>query len=137
MAWHFILAANAIGWVMQVRRKMIGGQTCCEIVEAYHHRGEVEYRSAAPLGTDPDSQEALLKHQASLIEMTRALTRLQPLQDTGPAIRRKCDTLAARLKGEQERIGLLIDAIARLDDTSENRPTDQPESDDPSEAETA
>ena len=68
-----------------------------------------------PLGTDPDPEEALRKHQDSLIDVTRALIRLQPLQDADPAIRRKCNTLASRLKNEQERIGLLIDAIARLD----------------------
>ena len=100
---------------MQVRRKMIGGQVCYEIVEAFHRRGEVEYRSVVPLGTDADPEEALRKHQESLIDVTRALIRLQPLQDAAPAIRRKCDTLASRPKDEQERIGLLIDAIGRLE----------------------
>ena len=47
--------------------------------------------------------------------MTRALIRLQPLQDADPAIRRKCDRLKIRLKTEQERIGLLIESNDRLD----------------------
>ena len=58
---------------MQVQRKMIGGQECYEIVEAFHHRGKVEYRSVVPLGTDPDPEESLRKHQESLIDVTRAL----------------------------------------------------------------
>ena len=100
---------------MQVRRKMIGGRVFYEIAEAFHHRGEVEYRSVVPLGTDSDPEEALRKHQESLIDVTRALIRLQPLQDADSAIRRKCDALKSRLKTEQERIGLLMDAIEHLD----------------------
>ncbi len=112
---------------MRVRRKLIGGQVYYEIVEAFHHRGEIEYRSVVPLGTEPDPEKALRKHQASLIDVTRALTRLQPLQDADPAIRRKCDTLNSRLKVEQERIGLLIDAIERLDGGGDKEPeTEKP-----------
>ncbi len=86
---------------MQVRRKLIGGQVCYEIAEAFHHRGEVEYRSVVPLGKDPDPEEALRKHQESLIDVTRALIRLEPLQEADPAIRRKCDTLKSRAKIER------------------------------------
>ena len=101
---------------MQVRRKLIGSQVYYEIAEAFHHRGEVEYRSVVPLGTDPDPEQALRKHQESLVDVTRALIRLQPLQDADPAIRRKCDALKSRLKTEQDRIGLLMNAIERLED---------------------
>ena len=107
---------------MQVRRKLIGGKICYEIVEAFDYRGEVEYRSVVQLGTDSDPQEALRKHQTSLIDAARALKRLQPLQDADHAIRRKCDTLKSRLKTEQERIGLLIDAIERLDEIGDKEP---------------
>ena len=120
---------------MQVRRKMIGGRECYEIVEAFHHRGKVEYRSVVPFGTDPDPEESLRKHQESLIDVTRALIRLQSLQDADPAIRRKCDTLASRLKDEQERIGLLIDAIERLDDADAGGDAAQPENEETPEAE--
>ena len=102
---------------MRVRRKMIGGQVRYEIAEMFDHRGEVEYRSIVPLGGDADPEEALRKRQAALIDITRALMRLQPLQGADPAIRRKCETLKSRLKSEQERIGLLISAIERLDDS--------------------
>jgi len=111
---------------------MIGGQECYEIVEAFHHRGKVEYRSFVPLGTNPDPKESLRKNQESLIDVTRALIRLQPLQD---AIPRKCDTLASRLKDEQERIGLLIDAIERLDDANVGGDAAQPENEETPEAE--
>ena len=100
---------------MQVRQKLINGQVCYEIAEAFHHRGEVQYRSVVSLGTDSDPKEALRKHQESLVDVTRALIRPQPLQDADPAIRRKCDRLKIRLKTEQERIGLLIESIDRLD----------------------
>ena len=63
-----------------------------------------------------DPQVALANHQAALIDITRALIRLQPLQDADPAIRRKCETLKSRLKSEQERIGLLMSCIERLAD---------------------
>jgi hypothetical protein len=101
---------------MRVRRKMIGGQVRYEIAEVFDHLGEVEYRSIVPLGGDADPEEALRKRQASLIDIIRTLRRLQPLQGANPAIQRKCDTLKSRLKSEQERIGLLMSAIERLDD---------------------
>ena len=100
---------------MEVRQKKIGGQVCYEIAEAFHHRGAVEYRSIVPLGTDSNPNEALRKHQETLIDLTHNLMRLQPLRDADPAIERKCETLKTRLKTEQDRIGLLMEAIARLD----------------------
>jgi len=101
---------------MRVRRKMIGGEVRYEIAEAFQRLGKTEYHSVVPLGGDADPEEALRKRQASLIDITRALMRLQPLQDADPAIRRKCETLKSRLKSEQERIGLLMSCIERLDD---------------------
>jgi hypothetical protein len=101
---------------MEVRQKMIAGQVHYEIAEVFHHHGgEVEYRSIVPLGTDSDPNEALRKHRASLVEVTRAMMRLEPLRDTDPAIHRKYETLRVRRQTEQDRIGLLMEVIERID----------------------
>ncbi len=62
-----------------------------------------------------DPQVALANHQAALIDITRALTRLELLQSAEPAIERKCNNLKSRLISEQNRIGLLLEAIERLE----------------------
>ena len=77
-----------------------------------------------PLGTDSAPNEALRKHQESLIELTRSLMHLQPLRDTDPAIARKYETLKPRLKTEQDRIGLLTEAIVRLNGREPPAPTE-------------
>ena len=77
---------------------MIGGQACYDIVEIFHRREGLGYRSVVSLGTDPDPQQALRKHQAALVDITKALLRLQPLRDADPAIGRKCDNLKSRLR---------------------------------------
>ena len=100
---------------MQVRRKMIGGQAHYDIAEAFQRGTRIECRTVVPLGPDPDPQVALAKHQAALIDLTRALARLQPLQDADPAIERKCNNLNSRLHAEQDRIGFLLNAIEQLD----------------------
>jgi len=102
---------------MEVRQKMIGGRAHYDIVEAFQRGSRTEYRTVVPLGPDPDPEVALANHQAALIDVTRALTRLQPLQGADPGIARKCNNLESRRRAEQDRIGLLLDAIERLKGT--------------------
>lgn len=99
---------------MEVRQKMIGGRAHYDIVEAFQRGRRVEYRTVVPLGSDPDPEVALANHQAALIDVTRALTRLQPLRNADPAIERKCNNLESRRRAEQDRIGLLLGAIEHL-----------------------
>lgn len=61
---------------MQVRRKTIGGQAHYDIVEVFQRGSRTEYSSVVALGTDPDPQVALAKHQA-LVDITKTLLRLQ------------------------------------------------------------
>ncbi|MBT3627036.1 MAG: hypothetical protein HN527_03000 [Rhodospirillaceae bacterium] len=122
------IARNRLGCGMEVRQKMIGGRAHYDIVEAFQRGSRIEYRTVVPLGSDPDPEVALANHQAALIDATRALTRLQPLQEADPAIARKCNNLKFRLHAEQDRIGLLLDAIERLKITGGK---DAPGPDDP------
>lgn len=63
---------------MQVRQKMIGGQAHYDIAEAFSRGKRVEYRTIVSLGPDPDPAIALARHQATLIDITRALTAWSP-----------------------------------------------------------
>ena len=109
---------------MQVRRKTIGGQAHYDIVEVFQRGSRTEYSSVVALGTDPDPQVALAKHQAALVDITKTLLRLQHLQDSDATIGRKCNTLRTRLRAEQDRIGLLLDAIEKLEPTDEEHGED-------------
>ena len=99
---------------MQVRQKMIGGQAHYDIAEAFNPGKRVEYRTIVSLGPDPDPAIALARHQATLIDITRAVNRLEPLQSADAAIERKCNNLRSKLHREQDRIVLLLNAMERL-----------------------